>query len=85
MITAYILLTNNVGSEFEVIKRMKKVFGRHDQSIAYEIQGVNGVYDIVVKIECISMNDMKNVINEIRKINMITSTATMMVNEEQET
>ncbi len=56
----------------------------YDQYVKYDILEVNGVYDIVVKIECTNMADVKNIIGEIRKINRISSTTTMLVNEEQE-
>ncbi len=83
MTVVYILLTNNPGSEVEIIRTIKGI-NRNDQSVKYEIQGVNGVYDIVVRAECNSMNDMKDILKEIRKIDKITSTTTMLVNEEQE-
>ena len=50
----------------------------------YEIQGVYGVYDIVVKLECKTMEDVRNTLGMIRRIDKIVSTITMLVNEEQE-
>ena len=84
MPTAYILLNIKSESELEVIKQIKDTMKVEDESVRYEIQGVYGVYDIVVKIESESMDDVKNVLAKIRRIDKISSTITMLVIEEQE-
>ena len=84
MPTAYILLNIKPESELEVIKQIKDTMKNGDESVRYEIQGVYGVYDIVVKIESESMDDVKNVLAKIRRIDKISSTITMLVIEEQE-
>ena len=55
-----------------------------NKSVKYELQGVYGVYDIVVKIESESIDDVKNILAKIRRVNKIISTITMLVIEEQE-
>ena len=56
-----------------------------DSSIKYEIQGVYGIYDIVIKITTDETHTVRNIItNQIRKISMVQSTLTMMVIEEQD-
>jgi DNA-binding Lrp family transcriptional regulator len=55
-----------------------------NQSAKYELQGVYGVYDIVVKIESESIDDVKNTLAKIRRVDKIISTITMLVIEEQE-
>jgi len=84
MPTAYVLLNIKPESEMEVIKQIKDTMKIEDESVRYEIQGVYGVYDIVVKIESESMDDVKNTLAKIRRIDKISSTITMLVIEEQE-
>jgi DNA-binding Lrp family transcriptional regulator len=56
-----------------------------EKSIKYEVQGVYGIYDIVVKIEAANADLLRTIItNKIRKIDKVQSTLTMMVIEEQE-
>jgi DNA-binding Lrp family transcriptional regulator len=81
--TAYILLNSQPNSEVEIISKIKEII-KDDQSVKYEIQGVYGVYDIIVKVERESMDDIRNTLLKIRRVNKIVSTITMLVNEEQE-
>ena len=83
MPTAYILLNSQPNSESEIISKINEVM-KGSQSVKYEIQGVYGVYDIIAKVECESMEDVRNVLGKIRRVNKIVSTITMLVNEEQE-
>lgn len=80
---AYILLNIQPNSESEVISKIREVL-KGGQSVKYEIQGVYGVYDIIAKVECQSMDDVRNVLSKIRRVDKIVSTITMLVNEEQE-
>lgn len=85
MPTTYILLNSDLGSEVEIIKKIKEILDKEGKSVQYEVQGVYGVYDIVVKISSDSMDHLRNIItNKIRKIDKVYSTLTMMVIEEQE-
>jgi DNA-binding Lrp family transcriptional regulator len=55
-----------------------------EKGLKYEVQGVYGIYDIVVKIEAENADHLRSVItNKIRKIDKVQSTLTMMVIEEQ--
>jgi len=81
---AYVLLNIKPESELEVIKQIKEIVKIEVESLKYEIQGVYGVYDIVVRIESESMDDVKNILAKIRRIDKISSTITMLVIEEQE-
>ena len=85
MPAAYILLNSKPESEIEIINKIKEVAKNAGQSTKYEIQGVYGVYDIVVKIEGSTMEDIRNTLAKVRRIDKIVSTITMLVNEEQET
>ena len=84
MPTAYILLNSDLGSDTEIISQIKKILDESD-SVQYEAQGVYGVYDIVVKITSDNIDKIRSIItNQIRKIDKVHSTLTMMVIEEQE-
>jgi len=84
MPTTYILINSDLGSDVEIIQKIKQILGG-ESSIKYEIQGVYGVYDIIVKITADSMDLLRSIItNKIRKIDKVYSTLTMMVIEEQE-
>jgi DNA-binding Lrp family transcriptional regulator len=84
MPTTYILINSDLGSDVEIIQKIKKILDS-ESGINYEIQGVYGVYDIIVKITANSMDLLRSIItNKIRKIDKVYSTLTMMVIEEQE-
>ena len=62
---------------------MKEILGDKN-NIQYEIQGVYGVFDIVLKLSSDDVNTLRATItNKIRKITSVQSTLTMMVIEEQ--
>ena len=84
MPTAYFLLNVALNRESEVIEEVKKILSTTD-SIEYEVQGVFGVYDVIVKLS--SDNDDKirrAALEKIRSIAGIQSAITMMVNDAQE-
>ena len=87
MPTAYVLLNSDLGSDESIISEIKRVFAEEEggSDLAYEIQGVYGVYDIVLKLSSDNAERLRGVItNKIRKIGKVQSTLTMMVIEEQE-
>ncbi len=85
MPTTYILLNSDLGSDVEIIQKIKEILDKEGKAVRYEIQGVYGVYDIIVKITADNMDLLRNIItNKIRKIDKVYSTLTMMVIEEQE-
>ncbi len=84
MPTTYILINSDLGSDMDIIKQIKDILNK-ESTIKYEIQGVYGVYDVIVKITAGSMDRLRSIItNKIRKIDKVYSTLTMMVIEEQE-
>jgi len=84
MPTTYILINSDLGSDVEIIQKIKQILD-NESGIKYEVQGVYGVYDIIVKITADSMDLLRSIItNKIRKIDKVYSTLTMMVIEEQE-
>ncbi|MEX0639965.1 MAG: Lrp/AsnC ligand binding domain-containing protein [Nitrosopumilaceae archaeon] len=81
---AYVLLNSDLGSDETIISKVKEILD-NESSIDYEVQGVYGVYDIVLKISSDSADNLRSVItNKIRRIDKVQSTLTMMVIEEQE-
>ena len=84
MPTAYVLLNSDLGSDETIITKVKEILDK-EANVSYEVQGVYGVYDIVLKVTSNNTDDLRSVItNKIRKIDKVQSTLTMMVIEEQE-
>ncbi len=84
MPTAYVLLNSDLGSDASVINEVKDILAE-EGSVKYEVQGVYGVYDIVLKLISTDADNLRYVItNKIRRISKVQSTLTMMVIEEQE-
>ena len=83
MPTAYVLLNSDLGSDESIIDEVKKILV--EEEVKYEIQGVYGVYDIVLKLSSDNAEKLRGIItNKVRKISKVQSTLTMMVIEEQE-
>ncbi len=83
MPTAYVLLNSDLGSDESIINEVKQILANED--VQYEVQGVYGVYDIVLKLSSDDSEKLRAIItNKIRKISKVQSTLTMMVIEEQE-
>jgi DNA-binding Lrp family transcriptional regulator len=81
--TAYVLLNSDLGSDESIINEVKQILA--DENIKFEVQGVYGVYDIILKLSSDDAENLRSIItNKIRKISKIQSTLTMMVIEEQE-
>ena len=45
---AYVLVNSDLGSDESIINEMKEILT--DEKIMFEIQGIYGVYDIVLKL-----------------------------------
>jgi len=83
MPTAYVLLNSDLGSDSSIIDETKRIL--QDEEVQFEVQGVYGVYDIVLKLSSDNAEKLRSIItNKIRKIGKVQSTLTMMVIEEQE-
>ncbi len=83
MPTAYVLLNSDLGSDESIINEVKQILTEED--VKYEVQGVYGVYDIVLKLISDDAEKLRAIItNKVRKISKVQSTLTMMVIEEQE-
>ena len=84
MSTSYILINSDLGTDEAIIEKIKEILDG-ENNIQYEIQGVYGVYDIVLKLSSDNIEILRSTItNKIRKITSVQSTLTMMVIDEQE-
>ncbi len=84
MPTAYVLLNSDLGNDESVVNEVKEILAA-ESGVNYDVQGVYGVYDIILKISTDNAEELRSIItNKIRKINKVQSTLTMMVIEEQE-
>ena len=70
---AYVLINCDTGFEESIIEQLKKI---HDVKAA---QGTLGVYDIIAEIESQKPEKLKEaIIGDIRKLNHVKSTLTLM-------
>ena len=84
MSTAFVLINSDLGSDGEIIASIKAALDG-EKEIAYEVQGVYGVYDIVLKMTTDNMALLRSVItSRIRRVPKVQSTLTMMMIDEQE-
>ncbi len=78
MPTAYVLLNCDLGAESDIIEKIKQV------PEVVEVSGVFGVYDIIVRVTSDDMDKLREIITwNIRKIDKVRSTLTMIVIEGQ--
>ena len=83
MPTSYILINSDLGTDESIITKLKEILANQND-VQYEIQGVYGVYDIVLKLTSDNIDILRSTItNKIRKIGSVQSTLTMMVIEDQ--
>ena len=74
MLTAFLLLNTKTGSEADVLRELKKIESIKDVTLVY------GAYDIVLRVESNSINELKQTITwKIRKIDYVTETQTMIL------
>ncbi|MEC9087667.1 MAG: Lrp/AsnC ligand binding domain-containing protein [Thermoproteota archaeon] len=81
---SYVLINSNLGTDVEIITKIKELMA-NQSDVKLEIQGVYGVYDIILKLTAADATKLRSIVtNDIRKINNVQSTLTMMVIEQQE-
>ena len=84
MPTSFVLINSNLGTDVEIITKIKDMLA-DQKDIELEINGVYGVYDIIVKLSSDNSEKLRSIVtNDIRKIENVQSTLTMMVIEQQE-
>ena len=81
---SYVLINSNLGTDVEIIAKIKKMLANQND-VKLEIHGVYGVYDIIVKLSSDDSTKLRSIVtSDIRKIENVQSTLTMMVIEQQE-
>ena len=84
MPTAYILINSDLGTDVSIIEYLNKTLSE-EKDIQFEVDGVYGVYDIIVKLTSENGETLRGIItNKVRKIDHVQSTLTMMVIDEQD-
>jgi len=74
MATAFVLINTETGAEEEVLEALKNI------PEVKEANSVYGVYDIIVRLEASTMEEIKNAISwGIRRLAKVRSTITMIV------
>lgn len=71
---AYVLVKSKIGHEVDVMNDILKIDG------VREVMGTYGVYDVFVKVQVPTRNEIEKVIiYKIRKVNNVLSTTTLSV------
>ena len=84
MSIAYVLINSDLGTDESIIKKLKDILSA-EKDVKFEIQGVYGIYDIILKLTSRNTERLRSIITfKIRKIPQVQSTLTMTVIEEQE-
>ena len=84
MPTSYVLINSNLGTDVQIIKEVKELLVNQND-VKLEIQGVYGVYDIIVKLSSDNGEKLRSIVtDDIRKIENVQSTLKMLVIEQQE-
>ena len=78
MIRAFMFLNVEPGSEANVLKHLKTLEAVEEAYVSY------GVYDIIIRVRAETAEKMKDVVTrQVRSINQVSSTLTLMMVEEQ--
>lgn len=76
MAMAYVLINADMGAEEDVLKQLRQTPGVKEAYLVY------GVYDIIVKVESESMEEVKEIITwKIRRLEKVRSTLSLIVIE----
>ena len=76
---AFVLVQSTIGHEMEVLNDLLKL------NYVKEAKGTFGYYDILVKIEAPSENEIEKIITKkVRKVKKVNTTTTLSVISEQE-
>ncbi len=75
MALAIVLINTGIGAELDVFEKLRKMPEVREAYITY------GTFDIVAKIEAPNLSEIQKVVNEIRKMNGVRSTLTLITVE----
>ena len=71
-ITAYILLTVEIGREHDVVERISAMGENVEAKIVY------GEYDVIVRVEIESLKNLERIVSKIRRIPGVLKTITLI-------
>ena len=71
-IVAYVLAVVQTGKEYDVVEELKKLDGIVDVTITY------GQWDLVIKVEVGSLEELDKLVTEIRQTKGIERTTTLL-------
>ncbi len=78
MISAVVLLNLDLDSHDTVLKSLKMIEGVEEAHALY------GVYDFLVKIKALSIDELKNILrSKVKQIGSINSSLTLLINDSQ--
>ena len=78
MISAVVLLNLDLDSHDTVLKSLKMIEGVEEAHALY------GVYDFLVKIKALSIDELKNILrSKVKQIGSINSSLTLLFNDSQ--
>ncbi len=73
METAYVMITCEMGAEGTIVEGVKSI------DSVKEVSGVFGNYDVIVKLECLNIDEIRETISKkIRLISKVRCTTTLM-------
>ncbi len=73
METAFVLLTSEIGFERDVLQLLNAI------PEVKEAHGLYGVYDIIIRVEADTREELKEQVGKIRHMEKVRSTLTMIV------
>lgn len=73
MAMAYVLLNSEIGFENDVLEVLKDIPEVRESFRIY------GVYDIIIKVEADTVGELKELISEIKQMEKVRATLTMIV------
>ena len=78
MVSSYVLINCDIGSEEDVISHLKTIDG------VKEVHGTFGAYDIIAEIESDNKKTLRDTVaRKIRKIERIRSTLTLSITSQE--
>ncbi|SVB28468.1 uncharacterized protein METZ01_LOCUS181322, partial [marine metagenome] len=70
---AYVLINSDLGTDESIIKKLKDILSA-EKDVKFEIQGVYGIYDIILKLTSSNTERLRSIITfKIRKIIQVQS------------
>jgi DNA-binding Lrp family transcriptional regulator len=72
---AFVLMNVDLGCEIDVLKALMKIKGFDEAFYVY------GDYDIIAKVTAKNIDELNQIVSDVRKLRNVRSTATMITRE----